>query len=346
MKTFPPLDWHPHFDFENEVAEHKVTDESYWFDTETGMILGRLNILPRLQERFDHTAFPFDRQVLVMKLLSNNTTFAPWSLQSGEYPPELLLSKDDWQVQAELGALADTWDLHDIQSHIVNDHMAHSAMVVFNVSLQRASSFYVWNIGFVYFLIIAAQSCLFAFPYNESRFNFTMQLALTTVAFQFFSSSYVPKTTYLNTMSKYMLFGLILLGFRIIGDTVLQTFFDRELLVAQEGYRMCDYTNDEGCIADAILTAGLTGVWFVVSFFYLCLGGWWLRPAWRKMSFRQLEGHSKRTGFVTVGKRHIATQDRSFQYQDMSQSAMSLPVLSEDKPRKESDVVCVAPGEP
>merc|ERR1712125_264475 len=100
---------------------------------------------------------------------------------------------------------------------------------------ERCSSYYIWNIVFVYFLIIFAHAGMIAYPYNETRFDFAMTLALTTVAFKFVTSTLVPKVSYLTYLDRYMLSGLAILGVRFIVDVCLQVFMT--VPIGEEGAR-------------------------------------------------------------------------------------------------------------
>lgn len=167
--------WTPSFDFAQETEEVLVTDKSFWFDTETGLVFFRINLVPTIQDRFDHSRFPFDRQTLDVELLSNSVTFEPF--EATEFPPELKMHDPSWMVECKLAAVADAWDLHAVVAAFHNDTLNSSAKCHVQVMLQRSSDFYIWNIGFVYAIIISAQTMLLAFPFNESRFDFSMQLA-------------------------------------------------------------------------------------------------------------------------------------------------------------------------
>ncbi|GBG26546.1 Hypothetical Protein FCC1311_027672 [Hondaea fermentalgiana] len=315
--------WVPHIDFGNEVAEPLTTDESYWLDSEEDLIFMRWTVIPTVQDRFDHAAFPFDRQVLDVQLMSNNSQLKGWELTDpASFPVECSMHRQDWLVQCELAAVADMWDLKDVQLQVVNDSQAWSSSAHFQIFLQRSSDYFLWNIGFVYALIIGAQACLIAFPYNEARFDFAMALALTSVAFLFVSSAMVPKTSYLTRLDQYFLLGLVLLALRFLADTIMQFAF--EVPVGEEGYRgECDFTDDEIgiCRVDEFVTIALSGAWLFSSLVFLAFGKIVFRPSWDAVN-RRVENPSKRSRieFEIKGRADSPFETRVMSYQDIQNS--------------------------
>ena len=128
----------------------------------------------------------------------------------------------------------------------------------------------MWNIVFVYSLIVAAQGGLVVFPYAQERFEFSITLALTTVAFQFVTRDLVPKTAYLTILDKYTLVGLGFIAARFIADLAMQ--IDPSALPADG--RSCPAA-PEGelniCSIDLIITLTLLALWTLAT-----LGIWML----------------------------------------------------------------------
>lgn len=292
--------WVPNFDFENEVDEMLVIDECYWIDNDAGLVFGRRNMVPHLQERFDHHAFPFDRQVLDVKLLSDNCLFQSWKKDDGQCPLELRLQDERWQIQGELNALADSWNLKKVTMTINNDENALSSVAHLCTFLERRSKYYMLNIGLVLFLIILAQACMVIYPFNETRFTFTLQLLLVSVAFKFVTQSEIPKINYTMNLDRYIGLGMLVLFARLAVDTYLQATF--EVPIGEDGYRgKCDANDEEItiCMLDVWATIILTGIWLVVSFYFLILGPCILRPRWKSLT---LAGKKKRLRNQLIGK--------------------------------------------
>jgi len=216
--------WVPHFDFGSEVEEAMITDESFWINRE-GVIFGRKNWIPKLQNRFNTTAFPFDRQILNIELLSNNCLFQQWS-RHNDCPKQQSLFYDLWHIQGELDALADVWDLDRVRMNVNIDVDDVSSQANLLMYIARKPNYYAINISTMLFFIIFLQIYLPFFPYDESRFDFALQLVLTQVAYRFITQTMLPQTGYLMYLDKYMLAGF--------GILILRFFFDALLILCFE----------------------------------------------------------------------------------------------------------------
>lgn len=294
--------------------------------TKTGLVFGRMNWIPSIQERFDHQRFPFDRQIIDIQMMMNNCQLKKWELDSiNEYPPELSMDEPDIVAITELNAAADAWDLKTMLAHTVNDPTNKSSIVHFQVFLERASTFYFWNIVMVYFIIISLQVVLIAFPYNETRFEFSLTLALTTVAFMFVTTAMVPKTTYLTFMDKYMLSGLLVLFLRFGVDLAIQLVMEEELPFNDiSGRASCTEENANSfgltpCFVDAVATAVLTGFWLIYSVFIaLCTFVFpgLIRMKWEKIN-KKVNNVSRQNKERAVVKKFI-TENRVIRSGDIS----------------------------
>lgn len=290
--------WKPHFDFENEVNKAIVIDESYWIDRHTGLIFGRIDLIPHIQGRFDHQPFPFDRQLLLVRLLSNNCLFKRWEKKHDDFPVELRLAEENWQFQCDLQTMRDTWHLHDATLDIKLNVEALSSNATISIFLQRESKYFVVNTGFIFFLIMISQACLVVFPYNQSRLDFIITLILTAVAFKFVVQYQIPNTHYLMSLDRYMVFGFCELGLRFFIDTCMLGFLDKP--VGRGGYREeCD-SEQSICTIDKWATAVLSSIWLLVSFLYLVCGDCLLRPSWESLD---VETGNQRCLSVVTGER-------------------------------------------
>ena len=306
----------PAFDFENEVETALVTDESYWLDTETGRVFGRYNWIPHIQQRFNHKPFPFDRQILDIKCLLNNCQVEKWSLEDeDEYPVELSMDHSEWVSSVELNAVADSWDLRRLETHCLNDEVNKSATVHFQVFLDREHRYFYWNVAVVYFLIISMMTVLVAFPYSEARFDFSLTLALTTVAFKWVTSELVPKTSYLTYLDKFMLIGLGLLLLRVFADFTLQLSYVDILPKGDNAERIkCDETNELSsgmtvCDVDIACTVVLSSLW-VISFMVMTLFTLFpniIRPKWNNLNSRH--GRNKYMEYEITGNTSWTVDD-------------------------------------
>jgi len=301
--------WTPHFDFNSEVEEALITDESYWImsnsdadadadadaDDTTVFLFGRINMVPKLQNRINHTAFPYDRQILHVELLSNNCCFEHWN-RDNDCPRELKLFYDQWHIQGELNSLADTWDLHCVRINIersdsnnqINAYASLSSKANLFMYIQREPEYYTYNISLMLFFIVSLQNWIINFPFDESRFEFALNLVLTQIAFRFVISAIVPRTSYLMYLDKYMQIGFVLLVLRFIIDWGLILAFPIPSVAAGDDFR-CGWSVADGklfdlrsmpsiCVGDFYTTLVLFGFWTLGSIFFLFPQNW--RRGW------------------------------------------------------------------
>mmetsp|Transcript_8100 Transcript_8100/g.10568 ORF Transcript_8100/g.10568 Transcript_8100/m.10568 type:complete len:406 (-) Transcript_8100:1625-2842(-) len=329
----------PNFDFENEMEEALVTDESYWLDTKTGRVFGRVNWIPHIQERFDHKPFPFDRQIVDVKLFVNNTRLNQWELTDPKrFPVELLMDNPEWISQVELNAVADAWNLKKLETHCTNDDLHKSSEVHFQVFLDREHRYYFWNIAMVYFVIIFLKCVIIAFPYTEERFEYAMTLALTTVAFKFVTSELVPRTSYLTYLDKYSLFGLFLLLIRFMTDLGIQMGMQGLLPFGDNGFSRgeCGQENENSlgwtpCSIDFYVTGALGAIWVMAAgifgLFVLCPN--LIRPSWNKLNSRN-GNRNKYMQYELTGNKNWAIGESSLQGRKSTRAAAV--VVSIDEP--------------
>jgi len=286
--------WTPHFDFDSEVEVALVTDESYWLSHDDDgkiYIFGRVNMVPKLQNRINHTAFPYDRQILFVELLSNNCLFERWN-RDNDCPHELKLFYDQWHIQGELNSLADTWDLDRVRIKIEQSNpfdrnnsegaLSLSSKANLFMYIQREPEYYTYNISLMLFFIVLLNCWIVNFPFDESRFDFALNLVLTQIAFRFVISNIVPRTSYLMYLDKYMQIGFILLVVRFIVDWGQILIFTIPSVQAGDDFRCVWKINSEFslvdqpsiCKSDFYITLILMGLWTVASVCFLFPNNW------------------------------------------------------------------------
>lgn len=279
--------WTPHFDFNAEVGEALVTDESYWI--KDGIVYGRKNIIPKLQKRMDQTTFPYDRQILDIELLSNNCHFKPWE-KGNDCPKELKLNCDQWHIQGTLQSVADSWDLDRVRMKIERDRNEASSKASIFVYIHREHEYYTLNISVMIFIITFLQAWLPNFAYDESRYNFTLTLVLTQVTFRFVVQGLVPQLSYLMHLDKYILAGYSVLFVRFVLDFWLVTLNNVPLL--DENFRcgphLSTFLSSPGdlptiCLHDFQLTTALAAIWILGTIIFLILPAYMWRTSWNRL---------------------------------------------------------------
>eukprot|EP01106_Pelomyxa_sp_JSP_P018232 TRINITY_DN812_c0_g1_i8.p1 TRINITY_DN812_c0_g1~~TRINITY_DN812_c0_g1_i8.p1 ORF type:complete len:371 (-),score=79.76 TRINITY_DN812_c0_g1_i8:87-1085(-) len=79
---------------------------------------------------------------------------------------------------------------------------------------ERFAAYFMWNIVFMMFLIVVMSFLTFTIAPEDggSRLGLNLTLVLTAVAYKYVIAGYLPKTTYLTLLDKYVLVGFIILS--------------------------------------------------------------------------------------------------------------------------------------
>jgi hypothetical protein len=99
------------------------------------------------------------------------------------------------------------------------------------VAFERQPWYYLYNIVLVLFLITCMAAYTFSISPNDStdRLELNFTLVLTTVAFKYTVSSYLPRITYLTLMDKYVLLTFMFLGLTGLENAVVAVIVDDDL---------------------------------------------------------------------------------------------------------------------
>ncbi len=93
------------------------------------------------------------------------------------------------------------------------------------LSIQRSSFYYCVNFGTIMFLIVCCAISASTINYTNfsNRIDVAINLLLTTVAFKFVMASYVPPTSYLTLLDKYMLLAIVILCLIVCENYLVST---------------------------------------------------------------------------------------------------------------------------
>ena len=143
-------------------------------------------------------------------------------------PHKVKLFYDQQHIQGGLNSLADTWDLNRVrikvkQSNLFDQNNSKGALSLSSKAnlfmyIQREPEYYTYNISLMLFFIVLLNCWIVNFPFDESQFDFALNLVLTQIAFRFVILALVPRTSYLIYLDKYMQIGFIFLVVQFIVD--------------------------------------------------------------------------------------------------------------------------------
>jgi hypothetical protein len=204
--------WVPEFIFFKH-KESVLTEESYYRNPQTSMCFCIMNWHITFDENLNLRLFPFDRQLLeVQFVLKGVVEILPFTSDIGK--PESLCDHMGSGVMAMIQG--SSWQL--IRVEVLSEQQSESDHPECTASLtlfaERSSFFYVINFGVVLFLLLCCALGVVRIDRRElaDRMGVTINLLLTLVAFKFVMTSYIPPTSYLTLMDKYMLLTISLLA--------------------------------------------------------------------------------------------------------------------------------------
>ena len=186
----------------------KVEDLTHVFsvDTQSGKAYAGYNWMVTFRENFELHRFPYDSQQLTMLFETANANMVDWNV-SLEVPDgadggpdqdvRCLLTPESWKLLPDL----------EVDR---SDGVKMSIKLV----MQRAPSFYLWNVCFVNFLIVLVSFSVVGIPNGDlaDRLSVTLTCMLTSVAFKFVIMQSLPIASYLTFLDKYVLMSFICLG--------------------------------------------------------------------------------------------------------------------------------------
>ncbi|XP_066292111.1 glycine receptor subunit alpha-4-like isoform X1 [Branchiostoma lanceolatum] len=204
--------WHPRIVLFNAVSvdKHEKKHHLILEEGDDVPIVQQSNrIKATFKEPMELFDFPFDHQELTIQLMSD------WPTSQVEFAKNMGI-KDTIRTDTFTGS--HEWELYGhllCKPAITGQHQStsHQRYALYNITahVQRKMGFYVWNIAFIMFLIMALSFTAFSVPPNEpaDRLSVTLTLLLTSVAFKFVVTQSLPTISYLTLLDKYVLLCMI-----------------------------------------------------------------------------------------------------------------------------------------
>ena len=170
-------------------------------------------ITTTLRANLDFRNFPFDTQVLPFEMESfpwnrDQVRLVPNEKQSGFAP---LYALTEWEVT---GLEIEQYDVERVRDVVPFSNLA------FNISVKRDSGFYLWKI-FLTVMIIVSLTWVVFWMSSEGlgrRAGVSSGGILTVIAYQFVTTSSLPRVSYLTIADKVMILSVV-----IIAATMVQS---------------------------------------------------------------------------------------------------------------------------
>jgi len=170
-------------------------------------------ITTTLRARLDFRNFPFDTQILPFELES-----FPWNkdqvrlIANEEHSGfNQLYALTEWEV---IGMEFDQYDVTRVRDVVPFSNL------VFNVSVKRDSGFYLWKIFLTVMIIVSLTWVVFWMSTERlgRRAGVSSGGILTVIAYQFVTTSTLPRVSYLTIADKVMILSVV-----IIAATMVQS---------------------------------------------------------------------------------------------------------------------------
>jgi len=236
-----------------DTFEH-LTPPYHKFDSKTGYGKVVYHLTATINERFELHRFPFDRQLLKLKLsLRRESDKFAWH---GTYQKQPWIQAPNLRFEYEYRydhlatvKLADSVLSQWIQCPPRVD-LAHTGYAQVQVHLERRSLYYISHLIVPIFLIVLCNLSSFQLDREEleGRINITLTLMLTTAAAQYIVADMLPVTNALTILDKYIMLAYILLTVALVLNVIVNKSDE-----------------DTADFIDLVSTLGLATIWGTAS---------------------------------------------------------------------------------
>lgn len=222
--------WNPNI-FVVNINNINLEERTYKIE-EQGLklfVVENIHIIGIFGQKFDLHYFPFDYQKLSVIIQSkrNDTKI--------NLIPQVNGAKIS--AIARFTDIRHEWSLCNYTDYQIDKTLSEHSnsgssypQIKINFCISRSSKYYIWNVAFVNFLIIALAFTSLAVDYMETgdRLNVTMILLLTTIAFKFATAEILPNVPYLTFLDKYIISGISFNSLVTIQNAVVALVDDKD----------------------------------------------------------------------------------------------------------------------
>ena len=170
---------------------------------------------------FDLHRFPFDRQLIKIKLSSFRNDFVRWYSPMDDTP--FRIRNDEIWKDTDILMVSDnnSWNLDMIRTR--TSQIEIQSILSITVGISRRPNYYLTNFVFVIFIIIQAGCSFIAIPYDDfgARSSLVLTLLLTIIAFKFVMASYLPVVSYQTYLDRYSVLSIILIASIILENFIV-----------------------------------------------------------------------------------------------------------------------------
>ncbi len=199
---------------------------------------GRAELTARVQATLraalDYRRFPFDTQDLSIELES-----FPWNRDEVHLVPDadhtgfaVLNALTEWQIEG--------MDLEQFEMTRVRDVVPFSNLS-FNITVKRDPGFYLWKIFLTVIIIVSLTWVVFWMSDERlgRRAGVSSSGILTVIAYQFVTTSSLPKVSYLTVADKVMILSVVAIAATMVESLLVDGITHTDLERKQKIDRIC-----------------------------------------------------------------------------------------------------------
>eukprot|EP01106_Pelomyxa_sp_JSP_P003590 TRINITY_DN153_c0_g1_i1.p1 TRINITY_DN153_c0_g1~~TRINITY_DN153_c0_g1_i1.p1 ORF type:complete len:267 (+),score=72.23 TRINITY_DN153_c0_g1_i1:192-992(+) len=206
----------PTLKFTNAAGDVGITSQSAEIALNTGLVHYKVTYSGSFVEVMELKRFPFDRQVLHIKFMHDYELQPRYSVRWEKHKNQEPQITQNCQDREWDGCTPKIVFPSEEESKLRTQSMS------INGQAERLSSYFMWNVVFVLFLIVSMSFLTFEIPPEDGvdRFGLNLTLVLTSTTYKYVIAGYLPKTTYLTLLDKYVLLGFVCLFLVVVQNTI------------------------------------------------------------------------------------------------------------------------------
>ena len=218
-------EWVPLILFSN-IMESSMQAKYYWNNQKHCYYI--VDYVCKIHNTLRLRRFPYDSHQLYFAFRSNCSLYK-WEYNENEILPFPTCSKI-----LEVSICSDDWNLKEIWLDNYNKINNQSICIGYKVFLlvTRKPNYYALNFGLVNLLLglLSLTSSGVSSDDFAGRSQITLTLILTTIAFKFSVTTYIPPTPYLTVLDMYILTVLIFLSVIILENYIISVYKSYEYM--------------------------------------------------------------------------------------------------------------------
>eukprot|EP01106_Pelomyxa_sp_JSP_P013281 TRINITY_DN3922_c0_g1_i3.p1 TRINITY_DN3922_c0_g1~~TRINITY_DN3922_c0_g1_i3.p1 ORF type:complete len:412 (-),score=78.42 TRINITY_DN3922_c0_g1_i3:74-1309(-) len=206
--------------FTNAKGDVAINSEGAFIKPESGIVEYTVSYSGTFSEIMELQRFPFDRQLLHINIQHDTRKQqnfrVTWKQKKGVH---------DRNVSLKLISDDREWGSAHPSVVFPKENLPDQELVIIGRA-ERFVAYFMWNIVFMMFLIVTMSFLTFSIPPEdeESRLSLNLTLVLTAVAYKYVIAGYLPKTTYLTLLDKYVFVAFIMLVSVTVENALVSSF--------------------------------------------------------------------------------------------------------------------------